>query len=80
MPENACLRKDPLCLSLLNVFILAKVPIHELRAKNYEATTVNCLMWFHQVGYIRTPQSQGKSQETKSHDLKSSVRVEQQNG
>jgi hypothetical protein len=57
-------RKDRAHLILLNVFILARVPINGLMAKNSEATTINAEMWFHQVGCIHIPQSQGKSHET----------------
>ena len=38
-------------------------------------TTTNAEVWFHRVGCIQIPQSQGKSHETEPHDLKSLVTV-----
>lgn len=64
LPKDTSLRKDTVCLSLLNVFILVKVPIHGLTAKNSEAGTANSSLWFQPMGctHILT-QSQEKSQE-----------------
>lgn len=63
LPKDTSLRKDTVCLSLLNVFILVKVPIQGLTA-NSEAGTINYSPWFQQVGCTHIiSQSQEKSQE-----------------
>lgn len=79
LPKDTSLRKDTVCLSLLNVFILVKVPIHGLTAKNSEVGTINSSLWFQPVGCKHIlSQSQEKSQERDR--LKLSVIVKQQDG